>query len=286
MSRRVVSLGFWSNAVLCAGGLYFSALGFAAPSAKFSGEVNYSVPVKQNDLKPFSTFFVSRFSVFQDEDDKTFRLNLTLPRDLVGGKNVEVQLTETGREGTKIKFTKDIGDAVCEVPADWNTAKCVYKFNDKLKEKFTEQEADSYLSQKYKGDVNLAKRKTVAIGIFRNTESIGEANLKSFDASCAACQVGNGVWTSDYTTADGTRIDAELEFTRTTGHYFNDSGFGNLSNIQYQGNTATGVWTYGNSKGWFQFLFDPDSETFSGNWGMGGLGTDVKGTWSGSRLQD
>jgi|GEM_PF-5927085 len=279
-AARVLAVTFASVATV---GVSLTA--WAAPSAQYKGEVEYSVPVPRADLKPFSTFFVSRFEVFQDEDSAQFRLQLTLPRDLVGGQTVEVELVETGRQGSKISFTKDIGDAVCDVPRDWDTAKCTYKFNENLRDQVGIPEARAYLAKKYKGDRNLAKRDEVAVGIFLSTDSVGVADLRGFGSACSACTLGNGTWTSEYT--NGTNvIEAELEFSRRTGHYFNNSGFGDLKNISYAGNVATGTWTYGGSQGWFRFVFDPESETFAGNWGSGAVGSPAKGTWTGSRLQD
>ena len=251
----------------------------AAPSAQFSGEMTYKLPVNSPELEPYSSFKTDNFEVYTNDDNK-FSISFRMPRDMTAGRPIDANLDETSRTGSKIKLEGDMGTAECDVPADWNTAKCVYTFAEAFKNSVPVNAATGFLDTKYKGDPSLPLRKKVIVNqLLKNNDSIGFAYPKK--SNCSGCELGRGNWMVQYSTKTGETVDSEMEIMLDEGRYYNNSGSGKLSKIVYSGNTARGVWTWGSSVGWFEFNFDANGDrSFKGSWGFGNAGSPKVGFWN------
>ena len=270
--------------ILFAGILFgWNGVAFAERSASFKGQGEYIVPVTKNELKPLSKFAIHDLQVEKNADGQ-FVMKFKMPYDLVGGKVLDISLLE--QEGTSpdtISFINEAGLGFAECKGeDWPVTKCKYDFQG-LKGVLDVALTESYLSQKYKADPNLEKRKEVSVGIF-STEPIGEANLIRSWNGCDNCRLGNGEWTGSYTIGDEQTVNCRVSLEGKSGVYFNDTGSGVLKNLVYSANAVTGTWIYENgSEGWFRFQFSNGAENFSGNWGTGAPGAPAQGTWEGEK---
>lgn len=257
---------------------------FAARENDFRGEGEYVVPVADPTLLPYSRFLLNEVRVSKN-DDGLYEMEIELPYDLTGGERVRIELLEQFSDATTIILVNPDGNGFAECKgATWATAKCRYEFEG-LKAKFAAKLADGslkeYVGAKYRNDAHRAKREAVAVTF--GAEPIGELVLGALDSGCPGCSIGNGEWESEYTTASGSLVAAPLSLARRTGVYYNESGSGTLSDLVYQGNVATGRWSYGGQSGWLRFTFEDDGNAFTGNWGLANVGTPAKGTWSGFR---
>lgn len=95
-------------------------------------------------------------------------------------------------------------------------------------------------------------------------------------------------WDTSYTTDDGSRIRARVDFKGSRGAYrlADSEAVGALSNIQYSSGqdaiSIAGQWSLSNNGGYFLFSVPKDNmDVFWGEWGF--ARNSVYGTWSGIR---
>ena len=276
---RNVTTGYNSIALATFAICGINSIALAAPSAQFKGEMSYKLPVDSPELEPYSTFRTDNFTIKTNENNK-FLMTYPMPRDMTAGNPYYVVMSEVSRAGTKISFDGYMGSAVCDVPADWDTARCEYKFDHEYQSQVSETAATGFLDTKYKGDPSLPLRKKVIVNqLLKNNDSFGFAFPKN--SNCSGCELGRGNWMAQYSTKTGETVDSEMEIMLDEGRYYNNSGSGKLSKIVYTGNTARGVWTWGSSVGWFEFNFDANGDrSFKGSWGFGNAGSPKVGFWN------
>ncbi len=138
--------------------------------------------------------------------------------------------------------------------------------------------------------LNLFLISCVFVFFFKPSKCDASSNeLKSFSAD-----IQSSTWNTQYRTAGGQLVNAQVSFQGNRGTYKifgnngNVIGTGNLSNIRFEiPNTkswlAVGTWSLNGSSGYFDFRSESDTSQFKGNWGFGNNGT-KKGFWNGRRL--
>ena len=251
-------------------------------SDNMTGEMNYKVPVPADraDLLPYATLSVSKYTV-ETNDEGAHVLRFNLPFDLTGGEVIQLEMTETPPFNQEtVQFVYSAGFAECKGP-DWDEMDCTYRLEGLRLDK---AKLGAYIEAKYKGTSRVGPAKQVAERF--SGEPIGEAKTFGTDGNnCRGCSLGNGEWNIVYTN-QGRPIQSKMSLDRKNGSYFNSGGSGILKNIVYDDEVARGRQQFGNSSGWFRFVFTDDGESFEGVWGTGPDNGPQAGSWTGERIAD
>ena len=265
------------RSILCCAVLAFAS----APAFALDLEGDYTVPTQNRpQLTPYATFPIFDVEITRDSGDLQMRWQI--PRDLMMGNRMEMDWD--GHPGTTPGTTKfgggqnDEGEALC------TGLDAALNCNVTFKRQSLNLNRNAIIQNAHKKFAGTSLEAGVRdVGIYFSEEPRGVIKLFAKDSHCPGCSVGNGIWNAAYQAPNGQRVDHKLYLERNRGVYALGNASGLLSNISYNGMTATARWQMNGQSGWVIFRFD-DQGSFHGDWGSGNTpGAQRKGWWNGDR---
>ncbi|MEN9811122.1 MAG: hypothetical protein RLZZ488_2689 [Pseudomonadota bacterium] len=158
----------WKTSVMAvvAAQTVFSAA--ADPAKIFTAE--YTIPVQEDDLKPFSTHKIDSYRVTTGESGQAV-LSFEMPEDLSAGLKTKVSFNEIENDGKERVLKGPAGTVRCSIP--WLTSNCRIEFSPSVVPPASDS-AD-FLLEKY-GFAEGWVQRLLAVDSF-STEPIGNVRV-------------------------------------------------------------------------------------------------------------